>query len=179
MSAVIDFFRSNKGAVVSLAGAVGVLVLAFAMQGCNLGDMMTHRVPKEMRSYTDGEDYVSLNESPFVLEEYMADAQRNIDQYVDANEKSALLFDFINSAVTVGIEEVGNAPIPGATVISGLLLGFAGLMIKKPGTAGAIAKEKMESFNKGQDVALEQFRDMVSPDKLREIVSTLKEGIKE
>tara|TARA_R110001583_G_scaffold8524_14_gene40896 strand:+ start:895 stop:1320 length:426 start_codon:yes stop_codon:yes gene_type:complete len=140
--------------------------------------MMTHRVPKEMRSYTGGEDYVSLNESPFVLEDYMADAQRNIEQYVEANEKSALLFDFINSAVTVGIEEVGNAPFPGAAIVSGLLLGFSGLMIKKPGTAMEMAKEKMSSYNKGQDVALEQFRDMVSPEKLREIVATLKESIK-
>ena len=74
----------------------------------------------------------------------------------------------------MGVEELGNSPFPGAAILSGLLLGLGGLMTKKPGTAREIAAEKMASFNKGQDTALAQVRDMVSPDKLREIVDTIK-----
>ena len=75
MSAVFDFVRSNKGAVASASAAVLVLVLAFTMQGCSLGDMISHRVPKEMQTYNGGEEFVSMNASPFVLEDYIADTQ--------------------------------------------------------------------------------------------------------
>jgi len=176
MNAILSFFKNNKAASLSVLAVVLVLVGAVAMQGCTLGDMISHEVPKDMQEFNDGEPKVSLNNSPFVVEDYVSDVERNLRQYAEANERALLIFDFVNSAMTIGLEELGNSPIPGATIFSGLLLGVGGLMTRKPGTAKEIMEEKMASFNKGQDAALEQAKLLVGPEQMRLIVDALKEA---
>lgn len=175
MRAVIDFFRSNKAASLSVLSIVLVIMGALAMQGCTLGDMIRHDVPKDMQEFNDGKGKVSLNDAPFVMEDYVASVERNIRQFSEANERANLVFDFLNSAMTIGFEEIGNSPIPGATIFSGLLLGLGGLMTRKPGTAKEIAQEKMASFNAGQDRALEQAKAFVSEENMRNLLAALKE----
>lgn len=176
MNTVLNFFRTNKSAVLLALCAVLVVCGATAMSGCSLGDMIRHDVPKDMQEYNDGEGKVSLNDAPFVMEDYLSAVERNVRRFTESNEKAHLINDFMSSLMTVGLEELGNSPIPGATIFSGLLLGLGGLMTRKPGTAKEIAEEKMKSFNKGQEVALSQAKNLVSEDTMRQLLAALKEA---
>jgi len=179
MNAILSFFKNNKAATLSVLSVALVVFGALAMQGCTLGDMIRHDVPKDMQEFNDSEPKVSLNDAPFVVEDYVQNVERNLRQFAEANERANLIFDFVNSAMTIGIEELGNSPIPGATIFSGLLLGLGGLMTRKPGTAKEIMEEKMASFNAGQDRALEQAKHFVSEENLRSLVAALKEATPE
>lgn len=174
MKSILAFFRNNKGATLAVGAAGMVIFGAVAMSGCTLGDMIHHDVPKAMRQYNGGEPKVSLNDAPFVMDSYLNSVERNVRQFAEANARANLIFDFINSAMTVGLDELGNSPIPGATIFSGLLLGLGGLMTRKPGTAKEIAEEKIASFNKGQNAALEQAKLLVGPEQVRQLVDALK-----
>lgn len=176
MNAVINFFKQNKPAATLFVAALLVIVAGFALQGCGLGDMIRHDVPKDMQEFNDDEPKVSLNDAPFVMEDYLSSVERNVRQFNEANDKANLVFDFVNSAITIGIEEIGNAPIPGAGFLSMGLMGLGGLMIRKPGTAREIADEKMASFNKGQQVALGQAKAFVSEENMRQLLAALKNG---
>lgn len=176
---MFSFFRNNKGAVLAALCAVFVVVGALAMNGCSLGSFIKHDVPKEMQKFNNGEPKVNLDDAPFVLEEYIASCERNLRKFSESNEKAHLIHDFVNSALTIGMEELGNSPIPGATIFSGVLLGVAGLMTRKPGTATEVAKAKMASFNAGQNKALEQAKLLVGPEQMRALVEALKKAVKE
>jgi hypothetical protein len=176
MKAVMSFFKSNKLAVVLVLTVVAVLSGASLMVGCGLGDMIRHDVPKDMQAWNEGEAKVSVNEAPFVLESYLDDVERNVTRFSAANERAMLVFQFANSLVTVGLEELGNSPIPGASIASGLLLGIAGLMTRKPGTAKEVAKEKMASYNKGVDMVMEQMKNRLSEEAVREMLKQIKEA---
>lgn len=176
MKSVLNFFRQNKTASAVILALVAVVVIAGLISGCSLGSFIKHKVPSDMREFNDNQSMVSLDDAPFVMEDYVDSVERNIRQFTEANEKAHLIFDFVNSAVTVGVEELGNSPIPGAAMISGVLLGVAGLMTRKPGTAREMADEKMASFNAGQEKAVSQLQSLISPDALRELLSKLRES---
>ncbi len=175
MNRMIDFLKENRAVAACLVGIVAVFAIATAASGCSLGDIIQHDVPRDMQEYNGGEGKVSLNDAPFVMEDYIMVVQRNQRQFMEANDRAMLVFDFLNSLMTIGIEEIGNSPIPGATLISGMLLGVAGLMTPKPGSARQVAKEKEASFNEGQSRASEQMRAMI-PDEaaLRELLKQMK-----
>jgi hypothetical protein len=175
MNTVLNFFRTNKSATLMALCAVLCITGALAMSGCSLGGFIKHDVPKDMQPFNDGEGKVNLNDAPFVMEDYLSSVERNVRRFSESNEKAHLLMDGMRSLMTVGLEELGNSPIPGATILSGLFLGLGGLMTRKPGTAKEIAAEKMASFNKGQTVALEQARALVSEDTMRALVAAMKE----
>lgn len=172
MRTVIDFIKNNKAASAAYVAVPALILVALAMSGCSLGDVITHRVPPNLQSFSDGESSVSLNESQRVMGYILAD----VEAYVEANEKAHLIFDVLNSALTVGIEEVGSSPFPGAAFLMAPIFGFAGLMTRKPGTAREIAEEKMASFNKGQEAALEQLKSAVTPDAFRAFLEQWRNG---
>ncbi len=175
MKTLLNFFKTHKAATLSVFAIVLVVFGALAMQGCSLGDMIRHDVPKDMQEFNDGEGKVSLNDAPFVMEDYTSNVERNLRQFAEANERAALLFDFLNSVATIGLEELGNSPIPGATILSGLLLGLGGLMTRKPGTATEIMEEKFASYEKGKNDALDAAKKFVSEENLRGLLAVFKE----
>ncbi len=177
MNAILNFFKQNKVAAGSLTAAVGVVVLALVMTGCSIGSMIKHNVPAGIRPFNDGMSKVSLDDSPFVLESYLSDVERNVQQYVQNSEKAALVADLLASVMTIGLEELGNSPLPGGAIIAGMLAGFGGLMTRKPGTAKEIAEQKMASFNAGQDRATEAIKGLVTEEALREIVAKIKKEV--
>jgi hypothetical protein len=177
MKKILEFIKTNKAATALVALAAAFLIGAAAMQGCTLGSMIKHDVPPSMRQYNDGEPKVSLNDAPFVLEAYMTDAQRNVQQFIMANEIGHKVRDVLASLTTIGLEQIGNAPFPGAALLSGGLLGIAGLLTRKPGTAAEIAKEKMASYNKADEKWRSQLDGVLSEDKLRKLVEEIKKGM--
>jgi hypothetical protein len=177
MKKIFDYFRNNKLSTALVAVAAAVLIGAAAMQGCSLGSMIKHDVPPAMRQFNDGEVKVSLNDAPFVIEAYMDNVERNVQQFVEANAVGHKVRDVVASLATIGLEEIGNAPFPGAALISGGLLGIAGLMTRKPGTAAEIAREKMASFNKADKQWRAQLDGVLSDAQLRSLVEEIKKGL--
>lgn len=176
MKAIINFFKTHKPALAAVLITMLVLVGAAALQGCMLGDMIKHQVPDGMQSFNDGEPDVSLNDAPYLMEEYVDDVNRNIRQFNEANDRAHILFDVVNSLMTIGIEELGHSPVPGASFIAAGLLGFGGLMTRKPGTSREVAEEKRASFNKGQDVAMTMAKQFVSEETMRAMLQAIKDG---
>lgn len=174
---ILDFIKSNKAATALVALAAAFLIGAAAMQGCSLGSMIKHDVPPAMRQFNDGEPRVSLNDAPFVLEAYLDNVERSVGQFVLANEVSHKVRDVFASLTTIGLEMIGDAPFPGAALISGSLLGIAGLMTRKPGTAKEIADEKMASYNKADEAWRKQLDGILSDEALRKVVEEIKKGL--
>jgi hypothetical protein len=177
MKKITEWIKTNKWSTALLAVAAAVLIGAAAMQGCSLGTIIKHDVPPAMRQYNDGKPKVSLNDAPFVLEDYLSGVERNVGQFVAANEVAHKVRDVIASLATIGLEELGNAPFPGAAMVSGLLMGVAGLMTRKPGTAAEIAREKMASYNKADDAWRKQLDGVMSEDAIRKLVEEIKKGL--
>lgn len=177
MKKILEFIKTNKATTALVAVAAAVLIGAAAMQGCTLGTMLKHDVPPKMREFNDGKVKVSLNDAPFVIEAYLGDVERNVSQFVAANEVSHKVRDVIASLATIGLEELGNAPFPGAAMVSGVLLGVAGLVTRKPGTAAEIAKEKMASFNKADKQWRDQLQGVLGDTQIRALVEEIKKGL--
>jgi hypothetical protein len=177
MKKILDYMKQNKWSTALVALAASVLIGAAAMQGCSLGTMIKHDVPPAMRQYNDGETKVSLNDAPFVLEAYLTGVERNVKTFVAANAVGHKVRDVLATLATIGLEELGNAPFPGAALVSGALLGVAGLMTRKPGTAAEIAKEKMASFNKADAAWRTQLDGVMSEDSIRKLVEEIKKGL--
>lgn len=178
MNKILDAIKDNKATMVCLVLIAFIITFSAFATGCTPGDMIKQDVPKPMQIFNDGQSKVSLNDAPFVLDAYLTDCQRTVEQFVAANERAHAFFDGLNTLVTFGIGELGNSPIPGASIASGLLLGLAGLMMKKPGTAKMIADEKMASFNKGLEMAtakVAEQKSVVTPETLAALVAALKE----
>jgi hypothetical protein len=177
MKKIIEWIKTNKASSALVALAASVLITAAVMQGCTLGTMIKHDVPPAMRSFNDGKPKVSLNDAPFVLEAYLDDTERNVSSFVAANEVAHKVRDVIASLTTIGLEELGNAPFPGAALVSGVLMGFAGLMTRKPGTAKEIAEQKMASYNKADEAWRKQLDGILNEQQLRGIVEEIKKGL--
>lgn len=177
MKKILEWIKTNKWSTALVAVAASVLIGAAAMQGCTLGSMIKHDTPPGMRKFNDGESKVSLNDAPFVLEAYLNDVERNVSQFVAANEVAHKVRDVIASLATIGLEELGSAPFPGAAMVSGVLLGVAGLLTRKPGTAAEIAKEKMASYNKADAQWRKQLDGVLSEAQLRGLVEQIKKGL--
>jgi hypothetical protein len=177
MKKIIEWIKTNKASTWLVAGAASVLITAAVMQGCTLGGLIKHDVPPAMRQFNGGDPKVSLNDASFVLEAYLNDVERNVTSFVAANEVAGKVHDVITSLVTIGLDELGNSPLPGAGLLSGVLLGFAGLMTKKPGTAAMVAEEKMASYNKADEAWRSQLDGILSEQQLRSIVEEIKKGL--
>lgn len=175
MRAVIDFFKKNKVAVSLIAAAAAVGITIATMQGCAMSDYFKHDVPTAMQEFNDGDAKVSLTDSQYVLDDYVADVSRNIQRFQANQDRTHRAFVTVKTLVKVGLEEAGSA-IPGGTILMGLLFGGAGLMTRKPGTAKEVAKEKEASFNAGQKKAVDQMQGIVDPDAIRQLVKTLRGG---
>lgn len=169
---ILDWIKSNRAATIAAVAALAIVIPAIT--GCELGDHIKHDVPKDMQVDNGNQPKVSLNDAERVLEDYIKRVERNVGDFVAANEKAHVWFDAINSILTVSMNELGAVAFPGAGILLPSLMAFGGLMIRKPGTAKAIADEKMASYNKGHDTAIAAVKDLVTPDKFQAILDAIK-----
>lgn len=172
------YLKQNRIALIFLAAVAVLVTTAMLMEGCRLGGFIKHDVPPAMREFNDGQSKVSLDDAPFLLEDYMDSVERNLEKFQSDNENAQLVFTFISNALNIGLNELKNSPLPGASIGGGLLLGLAGLMIRKPGTAREISDEKMKSFNKGGTEAekrmLAAMQALISPEQMQAMLAQLK-----
>lgn len=170
MNAIANWLSQNKTAAVTFVLVPIALMFMLKAQGCGLDRIIKHPVPPDMQEVNGGEEQVSLADSPFVRESYIETVERNLRMYDMAAEDAALLFQFVNSAVTLGIEEIGTSAIPGGTILLGLLGSIGALYTRKPGTDREIREEKEASYRKGREDLMETLGSVSSVEGLRQIL---------
>lgn len=147
----MNWFSKNKTALL-MGGLTVALTAGFVfMSGCNLGDLVTVKVPSGVQHATNTSATVSLNESTYVFESWAHFVESNTDQFSNNIESANLVWGTLSSAVNIGMDSAQGplSALPGgAMVLSGLTL-LTGLFLDKPGTAKRTSQEKEKSYNAG------------------------------
>lgn len=148
------------------SAAVAALILAMAIQGCDLQRVIKFDVPTDVQNAIQASEQESLADAEYVWDEWSnwvdANSKRLAANISDSRDRLAL----INNVTAMGIGALGevSSQFPGGAVIfSGLSL-LAGWFLKRPGEDKAVAKEKEDSYNaglaKGKELA-EQIKEIV------------------
>lgn len=152
----------NSGAwkhVIFAAVALLLIGGATVVAGCNLGDMVTSKIPSGARSYLPGESVPanpSHNQSLELFEQFRTNVLLILDQWegnlADSEARIGLVTAFGNNVVS----ELTGSPLA-ATPIGGLAIGglgfLWGLFTRKPGTQ----KELDATYDAGRQDALKDF----------------------
>jgi len=136
MSKFSDFVKDNKlGSAFMVFGVIG-LVLISGCQGWSVGDRVRFPVPQAVQDVTDSGEKVSVNEAPFVREDFINEFERDLGKfdrrYANAVDRAVI----IESVLTTGLEGVLGSAFPAGGAIALALGGLGGLFIKGPGTSG-------------------------------------------
>jgi len=150
----MESIKTNKTAMAFAVVFILALALMMGMQGCSIDRIVKHDVPADMRELNGGEVKVSLADSPFLRDRFVSQAEMNLSQYDLAAEEARMFAQFLNSAVSFGIQELGTSALPGGTMLLGLIGMLGTLYLPKPGTGQKLMQEKEASFNAGMQRAL-------------------------
>jgi hypothetical protein len=146
-----DWFIKNKSAMF-VGGLTVAMAACFAfISGCNLGDLVTVKVPSGVQRVTNTSATIPLNEAEYAFESWAHFVESNTSQFQNNIERSNLIWGSISSAVNIGVDSAQGplSALPGgAMLISGLTL-LTGLLLDKPGSAKKLAQEKERSYNAG------------------------------
>jgi hypothetical protein len=175
LSRIVNWIKDNKATVIAAAAAVLVFGGGLLGQGCSLGDILKHPVPDGMQAVNGGKDMVSLNDSAYVMDRYLDEVEHNVESYQRGYDTLMLIHQTADALITTGIQEIGNSTIPGASILSGLLLSIAALYKRKPGDSKLIAQEKMDSHNHGVEQAMAVAASMLPA----EIVDNIRKAVAE
>lgn len=145
----MDKIKDSKTAMVFFGLLAVATIVMLNLQGCSIDRLVKHPVPPGMQEANGGEAVVSMADSPFVRDRFLAGVESNLSQYDLAAADAAIFAEILNSAVSLGIQELGTSALPGGTLLLGLLGTLGGLYLPKPGTEKRIAQEKEASFNTG------------------------------
>lgn len=159
---MIDAIKQNSTASGLFAAALIAAIVMMGVQGCSIDRLVKHPVPKAMQAENGGEVKVSLADSPFLRERYLFTVQSTVAQFDTAAEDAALFAQILNSAVSLGVQELGTSALPGGTMLVGLLGMLGTLYLPKPGTGAQIQKEKESSYNAGMKKVKELVESKVS-----------------
>ena len=157
MTVIKKWISKNRWSVSFAAAMLLVTALGVAASGCQVSDLITVDVPKDVKEAVDVEGDVTLTEIPDVWDDWQEYVRKNTERLESETERGYELLGFINSATDIAITAAeGAAPaFPGGAILIGLLGGAAGLFMKKPGTDREVAKEKEASYNAGMAKATE------------------------
>jgi hypothetical protein len=75
---MIEELKQNPKAATMIAASVGVLLLATALQGCQLEDLVKVDVPKDVAAAIKSEDRISYSDSPAAWHEWQAYVDRSL-----------------------------------------------------------------------------------------------------
>lgn len=172
---MIDWIKANKAGVTVIGIAAALLSGLWLIQGCSIYDMVKMPVPTKVQQTTGTAPTIPISEYPQVRQQYLENSAAGVEA-LDANYTDAAFWaDLIASGINIGVD-VGSAEaatLPGGALLTTLIAGVGGLMLRKPGdgkTIGQlkqdladqakaelkkIADEKMKSYNKGVEVGKE------------------------
>lgn len=127
--------KSPLGIALIVAGLLFGSV-AVACSGLDTGDFINVKVPGPVQKATGSGPTVSLNESEFVLEDYIRHGERFSVEIADATERKAFLDSLVNMGTELAVPFVGE--LPGGAILTTLLFGAGGLLVgRKSGEAKA------------------------------------------
>lgn len=151
------WIKENKWCVTMFVMALLVAAMGVAAAGCQLQDLVSVKVPGDIREAVGVEGRVTLSNAPDVWSDWQKFVKTNTERFQRETENSYELLGFISTATDIAITSASAAApaFPGGAVLVGLLSGAAGLFLKRPGTDKVIAKEKEDSFNAGAKKAEE------------------------
>lgn len=140
MKGLLEFLKANKTGV-SILGVVlaGFIVMA-GMNGCQLTDLVSVKVPRAVQNATNSPPKITLTEAPEVMQAYIREGERFKENIAQGYKWLGFLASLSNTGI-----EMGKSMIPGGAIGLSLLTLAGGIFIKGPGTA----KEKNDSYNKG------------------------------
>jgi len=131
-------------------GAAGAIAL-FALNGCQVGDLVQANVPQSVRKVVPSEPRVSYNDAKIVYADWRASVERTAEQFQTELDRKAelvsLLSSITNDAMTSGIPVLES--LPGGGLLATGLVGLGAWFLKSPGTTKMVSKEKESSFNRG------------------------------
>jgi len=166
---MIEWMKHNKEGLVVVVGAILLIaVLAYA-QGCAIEDMVRMTTTPKMQQVTGAAPVISVGDYPDVRADFVQSAAKELERNDAEYARQSFWVDFIRNSVSVWqpVAEAGAATVPGGTILTGLLFGAGGLLMRKPGDGKIIdqtkqqaadallqyqrdlAAEKMKSYNKG------------------------------
>ena len=168
----MTWLKNNKAAAGFIASGAVVLAIIAGMQGCRISDMVKVRVPPNIQRVTGSAPVVTLTEAPGIRSDAITLQTRAIAQFDDSIQRGQMWSDFKAAGLNLGVVmgEGAVAGIPGGGLLTSLLFGAGGLLLRKPGDGKLIktlesdalgqataaleklADEKRASFNKGVTV---------------------------
>jgi len=145
--------KPNKSAILTFLVLATVSTALIWGQGCQVEDMIQVQMPEGVQQGAEVEETVPLSQVKYVVEDWRHFFRMNTWKLEDNVERAQLMADVINSLLNIGLSEAGGiaSVVPGGAIAMGALSYFFGLYRKQPGSDKVVAKEKMDSYNKGHD----------------------------
>lgn len=166
---MIEWLKANKSGATVIGVAVALFVLLYVSQGCSVYDIVKMPVPTKVQATTGSAATIPLSEYPSIRQQYLENTTKGVEQLDASYTEQAFWADLMASGVSLGID-IGSAEaatLPGGALLTTLIAGIGGLMLRKPGDGKTIealkqqlaeqakaelerlAKEKMDSYNAG------------------------------
>jgi hypothetical protein len=148
---MIEELKQNPKAATMIAASVGVLLLATALQGCQLEDLVKVDVPKDVAAAIESDERISYSESSAAWDDWQAYVDRESSKFAKNIDKGAEVAGFLRSLSETGlkISQDAASTLPGGAVISAALAGLGGLFLRRPGDANRERLEKESSYRAG------------------------------
>jgi hypothetical protein len=153
IASIIGWGRGSKVGIVLLVVAAVSVAGMVLVQGCNMGDIVKVNVPREVQKGIRIPSKITLNEYAMTMEEWIEHCERGTERFAAAGDRAYGIFNFMQTITTTGLgmgtTALESSGVPGGTIISMILAGGAGLMLKQPGAGREMQEAKEKSFNSG------------------------------
>jgi hypothetical protein len=148
---MIEELKTNRRASALLVAAIGVMLLATALQGCKLEDLVKVDVPKDVAAAIKSEDRISYSDSPAAWDDWQAYVDRESAKFAKSIDKGAEVAGLLRSLSETGLQigQDAASTLPGGALISAALAGLGGLFLRRPGDANRERLEKEASYRAG------------------------------
>jgi len=144
---VREWITSNKGGLSAILASAVLLAVLFQFQGCSVYDVVKMPVPSDVQREVGTTPTIPVSEYPDVRREYLERTTRGVEK-LDANYSDSVFWaDLLASGVELGID-VGSAEaatLPGGALLTTLIAGVGGLMLRKPGDDKRIKQAELKA----------------------------------
>lgn len=161
---MIEKLGQNKKATAFIVSAVLVLLLASAVSGCAMDDIVQVDVPKAVAEAVQVDERISYADAVVAWDDWIAYVERESARFSDEIDKGAEIVGILQTLGSTGIAfgQEASAALPGGAMLSTGLALLGGLFLRKPGTDKEISGEKESSFNAGIEKGRQMAEEAIS-----------------
>jgi len=148
---MIEKLKTNRRASTLFVAAIGFLLLATTIQGCQLEDLVKVDVPKDVAAAIESDDRISYSDSSDAWDDWQAYVDRESAKFAKNIDKGAEVAGLLRSLSETGLQigQDAASTLPGGAIISAALAGLGGLFLRRPGDANRERLEKEASYRAG------------------------------